>query len=85
MVDVFKGKVFLLVTGASRGIGKHIALTFGSLLETGSHVLLLARNLENLRKTAAELPKNLITSCKSIDFSNTNAEELRGILYYIFI
>jgi NAD(P)-dependent dehydrogenase (short-subunit alcohol dehydrogenase family) len=45
------GKV-ALVTGASRGIGKAIA---ASLVESGAHVMLTSRKLEQLEATAAEI------------------------------
>ncbi|KAL6261049.1 hypothetical protein P5V15_008575 [Pogonomyrmex californicus] len=37
--EAFSGKVFLLITGASRGIDRQIAITFGSLLEKGSRFI----------------------------------------------
>jgi NAD(P)-dependent dehydrogenase (short-subunit alcohol dehydrogenase family) len=40
------------VTGAGRGIGKSIALGFGSL---GAHVFLVSRNLQQLESTAKEI------------------------------
>ena len=79
MTEIFVGKVFLLVTGASRGLGGQIAKTFGSLLKSKSHVLLLARNAEGMKKVISELPNDLITSYKSIDFSNTSKNELIGM------
>lgn len=81
MVEIFAGKVFLLVTGASRGIGKNIARILGSLFKNESHILLLARNTENLKKTADELPKGLVTSFSSVDFSKATTEELQGMCY----
>lgn len=75
---IFDGKVFFVVTGATRGIGKGIAKAFAPHLSNGSRVLLMSRNVENLRKTAHEMPKGLITTCKSIDFSKTTTYELQG-------
>lgn len=59
---VYLGKVFLLITGASQGIGEQFAETFGSQLDNGSHVFLVARNSENLKNTAKKLPENIYVS-----------------------
>lgn len=75
---IFSGKVFLLVTGASQGIGKKIAEILGSSLEQGSQVLLLARNAENLRGTAEKLPKHIAVNYESVDLSIATADELKG-------
>ncbi|XP_014218771.1 sepiapterin reductase-like [Copidosoma floridanum] len=77
---IFKGKVFLLVTGASQGIGRKIAEVLGSTLESGSLVLLLARNAENLKGTADNMPKTLAVEYRSVDLSKATAEELRSII-----
>lgn len=81
MAEIFTGKVYLLVTGASRGIGKKIAETFAAQLkEKNSRILLLARSEENLKKTIDQLPKNLTASYKCIDFSETTSHHLEGII-----
>lgn len=48
MSDVFRGKV-VLVTGASHGIGEHIALGFGA---AGARLVLAARRVEELERVA---------------------------------
>ncbi|XP_011642749.1 sepiapterin reductase-like [Pogonomyrmex barbatus] len=57
--EAFSGKVFLLITGASRGIGRQIAITFGSLLEEGSRMLLLARDKNALEEVAKIIPPKI--------------------------
>lgn len=48
---ILKGKV-TVVTGAGRGLGKAMA---SALAEAGSHVVLVARTLEEIERTAKEL------------------------------
>ncbi|KAM0729266.1 Sepiapterin reductase [Formica fusca] len=66
-IEALSGKVFLVITGASRGIGRQIAITFGSLLQEGSHILLLARNLNDLKEVAKNIPSKVTVHTVSID------------------
>lgn len=65
-------KKFVIITGASRGIGKSITRAF---LELGKHVIIIARNQERLWTVASnfqgEFPNQEIIA-KAIDLSNTN-------------
>ncbi|XP_024868096.1 sepiapterin reductase [Temnothorax curvispinosus] len=79
-VEALSGKVFLLVTGASRGIGRQIAITFGSLLEEGSRVLLLARNKDALRKVASNIPSKVEVYTASTDLSKSTDVEFQEFL-----
>lgn len=76
-VEALSGKVFLLVTGASRGIGRQIAITFGSMLEEGSHVLLLARNENALQEVAKNIPSKVKVSTISVNLSKSTDIELK--------
>jgi NAD(P)-dependent dehydrogenase (short-subunit alcohol dehydrogenase family) len=49
-----QGKI-ALITGASRGIGKAIAMT---LSDHGAHCILVSRKLEGLREVAGKIEKN---------------------------
>lgn len=86
MVDFsLKGKV-ALVTGASRGIGKSIAI---ALAEFGADVAVAARTVEALEQTAKEIDatgrKSLVVPCDVTDSSQVEAavqktvEELGGL------
>lgn len=48
---------FLLVTGASRGLGATIAIDFSKKLCDGSHILLMARDKTKLNEVKSEIEK----------------------------
>jgi sepiapterin reductase len=77
-IEALSGKVFLVVTGASRGIGRQIAITFGSLLQEGSHILLLARDLNALQEIAKSIPSKIIINVRSMDLSKATKNDLKG-------
>ncbi|KAK0176095.1 hypothetical protein PV328_000263 [Microctonus aethiopoides] len=79
-VEILTGKVFLLITGASQGIGQQIAITFSKLLEKDSRILLLARNENGLRETAGKIPSHVSVECVNVDLSVATADELTGII-----
>ncbi|XP_017877482.1 sepiapterin reductase [Ceratina calcarata] len=79
-IKVLSGKVFLVITGASRGIGKQIAITISSVLEKGSHVLLLATNLNALKETAKNIPAGVSVDTVSIDLSKPTSDKLHDIV-----
>lgn len=85
---VYTGRVFLLVTGASQGIGAKIAQVFGNNLDPDSSILLLARNSEKLLVTASALAaSNVSVNHFSVDLSTANFNELNGkqVVLYIFL
>lgn len=77
---VLSGKVFLLVTGASQGIGRQIAITFSEQLEKNSRILLLARNEDGLKATAEQIVKHVSVEYVSVDLSIATADQLTGII-----
>lgn len=46
---------FLIITGASQGIGKNLAIDFSRLLDSKSTLLLIARSLPNLEHTKEKI------------------------------
>ncbi len=48
---------FLIVTGASQGIGKNLAIEFSRLVDPKSTILLIARSLPNLEDTKKKILK----------------------------
>lgn len=84
-IKELSGKVFLVVTGASRGIGKQLAISIGSVLEKGSHVLLLATNLNALKETAKNIPASVSVDTVSADLAKTTKDKLHGkYIYYVY-
>ncbi|XP_011642752.1 sepiapterin reductase-like isoform X1 [Pogonomyrmex barbatus] len=79
-IEALSGKVFLLITGASRGIGRQIAITFGSLLEEGSRMLLLARNKDALQEVAKNIPSKIKVCTISADLSNSTKTDFERII-----
>lgn len=66
----------ILVTGASRGIGKEIAL---SLARQGAHVVFNYRNEESAKALSSEI-ENLKASSTALKFDLTNTEEMRAAI-----
>ncbi|XP_063978570.1 sepiapterin reductase-like [Diachasmimorpha longicaudata] len=79
-VDVLSGKVFLLITGASQGIGRQIAVTFSGLLEKGSKLLLLALDEGGLKGTADKISKHVAVDFKEVDLAVATADQLSEII-----
>ncbi|KAG6797417.1 sepiapterin reductase [Apis mellifera caucasica] len=79
-VKILSGKVFLVITGASRGIGRQLAISFGSILEKGSHILLLATNLNALKETAKNIPPSIFVDTVSIDLAKATKDKLYDII-----
>ncbi|XP_011706502.1 PREDICTED: short-chain type dehydrogenase/reductase-like [Wasmannia auropunctata] len=78
-VKALSGRVFMIVTGASRGIGRQIAITFGSMLEEGSRVLLLARNKDALQEVAKSIPSKVKVCTISADLGKSTDTMFKGI------
>ncbi|XP_013108458.2 sepiapterin reductase [Stomoxys calcitrans] len=76
-------KTYFLITGASRGIGKSMALEIASKLKAGSVILLMARNLEALQKTKSEIESkrsDVTVQVISIDLSTAKAVQFQKII-----
>lgn len=74
-------KKYILVTGASRGIGKSIALRFA---KEGYHVFLNCRkSLDQLRDVQEEIERNSIGSCTPVPGDIGNPDDVRNIFQTI--
>lgn len=80
----FKDKLaFLLVTGASKGIGAKLAIESARDLKSGSVVVLLARSiigLEVTKKKILEINSKIEIYVKSIDLVKPSKDELNEII-----
>ncbi|XP_074097550.1 sepiapterin reductase [Cotesia typhae] len=79
-VELLSGKVFLLITGASKGIGRQIAITFSELLDKDSKLLLLARDENGLKETAGKIRNHVQVDYVSVDLSVAPADRLTDIV-----
>lgn len=75
--------VYLLVTGASKGIGAKLAVETSRNLQAGSTVVLLARSMEGLKATKAEILTaniGLKVVAKAIDLTRPSKEDLMQLI-----
>lgn len=78
----FSKKAFILVTGASRGIGQTIAVEISRHLTQDSIIILVARSESGLKETKTqiqEIDKSLTVLTYVADLSKPNIEEYNGI------
>lgn len=76
-------KTFFLITGASRGIGKTMAIECCKLFSQGSVAVLLARSEEGLGKTRTEIQtvnNNVTVKVYSIDLQEATAKDYNRII-----
>jgi sepiapterin reductase len=74
---------YFLITGASRGIGRRIAIETARKFKAGSTVVLLARSLKDLEDNKAEILKfnpGVEVHCKSLDLTKPSAGEFNSII-----
>lgn len=75
------GKTYSVITGASQGIGRAIAIELSKLLGEGSLILLLARSKEGLLETKSLCDSSKISIItKSVDLSTITPNEVSDVL-----
>ncbi|XP_044740369.1 sepiapterin reductase-like [Chrysoperla carnea] len=82
MVDSldFNKKTFLIITGASRGIGRTIAIEYGKKLQATSTLLLLASSEDKLLETKNLIQNPVLTvHVKAIDLTAPDKTTLENI------
>lgn len=65
-----------MITGGSSGLGKAIA---SQLLKKGANIILIARNKEQLHKTAKSLESDKISSKQTIDMISADVTDFESI------
>ncbi|XP_054730704.1 sepiapterin reductase [Anastrepha obliqua] len=83
MVLDLEKRTYLLVTGASRGIGQRMAVEVSAKLKAKSLIVLLARSEQGLAETKAHieaLGKDLKVCIFSIDLSSATATQFQELL-----
>ncbi|XP_055593277.1 sepiapterin reductase [Uranotaenia lowii] len=79
----FSQVAYLLVTGASRGIGQRMAIETSRKFKPGSIVVLLARSASGLEATRAEIldaNPHITVVTSSVDLSNASKDLLEEII-----
>jgi len=79
MSDIIGVRTFLLITGASRGFGRAMALELGKVVGAGSTVLLVARSKEELETTkeiVREARPGLAVELATIDLATAERDAM---------
>lgn len=76
-------KTFFLITGASRGIGRTLAIECAAKMATGSVIVLIARSTAGLEQTKAQVlaknPSNVTVFLLTLDLARPTTEQVRAI------
>lgn len=76
-------KTFFLVTGASRGIGRTMAIECAAKMATGSVIVLVARSTAGLEETKAQIlaknPSNVTVFLLAMDLTRPTHEQIVSI------
>ncbi|KAL9885714.1 sepiapterin reductase isoform 1-T4 [Glossina fuscipes fuscipes] len=84
MVLELNKKTYFLITGASRGIGRTMAIEIAKKLDAGSLVVLLARNEHDLNVTKKSIEDSvkadILVQTYAIDLSKATCEDFKELL-----
>lgn len=76
-------KTFFLITGASRGIGRTMAIECAAKMATGSVIVLIARSTAGLEETKAQIlaknPSNVTVFLLTMDLTRPTHEQIVSI------
>ena len=79
MKEIIGRRSFVLITGASRGFGRSLALEMGKVVGAGSTLLLMARNKEDLEQTkeiVRDARPGLAVECEVVDLATADKDVL---------
>ena len=82
-VDLNDKLAYLVITGASKGIGAKLAIETSRNFKAGSVVVLLARSIEGLERTKSEILKlndGVKVFPKTIDLTKPPVEDLKNLM-----
>lgn len=82
-IDLDGKLVYLLVSGASKGIGATMAIEISKKLKSGSVIVLLARSIDGLEATKSEILKSnsdLKVFAKSLDLMKPSPAEVKVLI-----
>lgn len=77
--EIIGRRSFVLITGASRGFGRSLALEMGKVVGAGSTLLLMARNKDDLEVTkeiVRDARPGLAVECEVLDLAAADKEAL---------
>lgn len=78
-------KTFFLMSGASRGIGRTMAIECAAKMATGSVIVLIARSTAGLEETKAQIlaknPSNVTVFLLTLDLTRPTAEQISSAIF----
>ncbi|XP_031616574.1 sepiapterin reductase-like [Contarinia nasturtii] len=78
-------KTFFVMTGASRGIGRTMAIECAAKMATGSVIVLIARTAAGLEETKAQIlaknPSNVTVFLITLDLTRPSAEQISSQIF----
>lgn len=78
-------KTFFVMTGASRGIGRSMAIECAAKMATGSVIVLIARTTAGLEETKAQIlaknPSNVTVFLITLDLTHPTAEQISSTIF----
>lgn len=72
-------KAFIIITGASRGIGQAVAIELAAFVAPESHFVLIARDGGALAETRAQLGRIANVRCVAMDLADPTEQQLNDV------
>jgi len=81
--SIFQHKTFCLITGASKGLGRCMAVEFGAQFPLGSVMVLIARDavkLEETKQMVKDVSSSIDVHCVAMDLGQQNEDNFSNLL-----